>query len=908
MRTEHWLYTIPLRLRSLFRRSQTDQELADELRDHIEEKTEEYVTSGMAAQEARRTALLEMGGVEKCKEECRDTRRVTWLQDLAQDIRFGLRMLRKSPGFTAVAVLTLALGIGANTAIFSLINSLLLRALPVANPSNLVLFSDSPVGGSDSGDQTGRWIFFSNDDYNYFRQHDPSFAELCAFQTGWNNAKVRLEGVPRAEMAPGRLVSGNFFSSLGLPAAAGRLFVPSDDKPGASPAVVLSYRYWMREFQGKRSVIGETFQVNETDFAIIGVAPPKFDDIKYDEPDFWIPLVFQPEVMSTESYANDPKMYWLNMMGRLKPGVTLAQAQTVANAELKEILKTQARPESAKKIANSYIKMAPGAWGISYYRATYMKALQILAAIIGVVLLIACANIANLLLSRSAGREQEIAVRLAVGASRGRLVRQFLTETLLLAFLGGILGILVAKWGAELLASVVLNVSSANIPMNMRVPAFAVGITLLAGILFGLAPALRCSRADLATHIKGSAPKRMRFGFANGLVIFQVAASLVLLVGAGLFLRTLHKLAEQQLGFDEDHILSVRIDAEAAGYLPVDTPALYQSLIDRVEAIPGVVSATVDNAEPFSGSTWTSNFSIEGEPVGNWRALTVHKELVGPHYFETQGIPILLGRDIGPQDRMGTPLVTVINETMAREYFHGVNPIGRRFSLGSPFNAKEAMTIVGVAADARYYSLREPIPPMEFCAAFQVPEPNSHNAAYAQNLEVRARGNPEAIATEIRPALKQVSSTLPVASINVLAREVQRSIQQNRGYAELSSAFGMLALFLACIGVYGTMAYRVSRRTHEIGVRMALGAQRADVLRLITGECLMLVGIGVLVGVPLALASTRVIASQLFEVRPSDPLTFAAVTALLVLVALAACYIPARRAMRVDPMVALRYE
>ena len=831
------------------------------------------------------------------------------MNTLLQDIRYAFRILRKSPAFTAIAILTLAIGIGANTAIFSLIDSLLLRTLPVADPSNLVLFSDSPVGGTHSGDQTDRWIFFSNDDYNYFRLHDPSFTELCAFQTGWNNVRVRFESASSStEMAPSRLVSGNFFTFFGLRAAAGRLFVPSDDKPGASPAVVLSYRDWMRRFQGSRSIIGKTLTINDTDFAIVGVAPPKFEDVKYDRPDFWVPLVFQPQVMSEESYANDPQKYWLNMMGRLKPGVTLAHAQTMANAELKELLKTQVHPESPQMIVNSYIKMVPGAWGISYYRSTYMKALQILAAIIGIVLLIVCANIANLLLSRSAAREQEISIRLAVGASRSRLVQQLLTESMLLAFIGGSLGILVARWGAQILAVLMLAVNSANIPISARMLLFTAGVSVLAGILFGLIPALRSTHADLATRMKGSGPKRLHFGFANSLVIFQVAASLVLLVGAGLFLRTLHKLAEQQLGFDEDHILAVHTNPEAAGYLPVDTPALYQALIGRVEALPGVVSATVDYAEPFSGSSWTSNFSVEGEPVANPRDTIVHKELVGPHYFKTEGIPILLGRDIGSQDRAGTPLVTVINESMARKYFRGVNPVGRRFSLGSPFNAKEAMTIVGVAADARYYSLRDPVPPMEFCAAFQVPGVMTHNAGYAQDLEVRVRGNPEAIATEIRPALKQVSSTLPVKSINVLAKEVRDSIQQNRGYAELSSAFGLLVLFLACIGLYGTMAYRVSRRTHEIGVRMALGAQPGDVLRLVTRECLMLLGIGLVIGVALALASTKIIASQLFEVQPNDPLTFAAVVAVLVIVALAACYIPARRAMKVDPMVALRYE
>ncbi len=833
-----------------------------------------------------------------------------WVEHLAQDGRYGLRMLRKSPGFAAIAVVTLALGIGANTAIFSLINAVLLRTLPVARPHELVLFSDSPEGGANSGTQTGHWIRFSSENYAYFREHSDAFKELCAFQASLSDLKIRTVGMTeRPELAYGRMVSGNFFSFLGLQAAAGRLFLPSDDRAGATPSAVLNYTYWTRKFHNDFSAIGKVVGMNGTAFTIIGVAPRGFSGVKSDRPDLWIPLAFQPQILSTDSYADNPEMYWLGLLGRLKPGVTLGQAQTEVNAQLNQILATQAHRETPEQIANSYIELAPGAAGISYLRATYAEALQVLAAIVGIVLLIACANVANLLLSRSSAREKEIAIRLAIGASRGRLVRQLLTESMLLAALGGGLGILAARWGVELLAALVTG-SSAVVKgsMDARVLAFTAAVSLLAGILFGLVPALRSSRMDLAAQAKGSARGRMGFGFANGLVAFQIAACLVLLVGAGLFLRTLEKLGSQELGFDEDHILAARINPEAAGYEPAQTPALYQALIDRIEAIPEVVSATVDYSEPFSGSSWTSNFSIEGvldRPAGQ---MLVHKELVGPHYFETAGIPILLGRDIGPEDRPGTPLVTVINETMARNFFPGVNPIGRRFSLGSPFNEQEAMTIVGVAADARYYSLRDAVPAMEFCAAFQIPDEGSHNAAYARDVEVRVSGNPRALPSEIRAAVAEVSGNLSVSSVTVLKDEVSESLRLNRSAAELSSAFGGLALLLACIGVYGTMAYRVSRRTQEIGIRLALGAHRSDVLWLITKECLLLVGGGLVIGVPTALVSTSLIASQLFGVGASDPLTFGGVGMLLVLVALAACYVPARRAMRVEPVVALRYE
>lgn len=576
---------------------------------------------------------------------------------------------------------------------------------------------------------------------------------------------------------------------------------------------------------------------------------------------------------------------------------------------MKQVLLAQTHRETAEQIEKSYIELAPGAGGISYLRYTYAQALQILMAIVAIVLLIVCANVANLLLSRSAVREKEISIRLAIGAARGRLIRQLLTESMLLTIFGGALGILITRWGAQALVVLVTGSSSAvKASIDARVLIFTAGVSLLAGVLFGLVPALRASRVDLSTPIKGSSHAGLRFGLANGLVIFQIAASLVLLIGAGLFLRTLQKLAGQDPGFDEDHVVLARIDPQRAGYTQEQTPALYRALIERLEALPGVRSATVAYSGPLDDDTWSSNFSIEGMPEKTRLSPHVYKELVGPNYFETQGIPIISGRDIGPQDGPGTPLVTVINETMAKNFFANMDPIGRRFSLGAPFKPQEAMTIVGVAANARYYSLREAVPPMEFCAAMQVPDEASHSAAFARLIEVRTTGDPRALAPEIRGAVAQVAGNLPATRINTLRQQVQAELKQNLDAAKLSTAFAALALLLACIGLYGTMAYRVSRRTNEIGIRMTLGAQRANIFWLVTRECLMLVAIGLAIGVPIGLAATRIIASQLFGIRAIDPLTFAGVSILLILVALAACYIPARRAMHVDPMVALRYE
>jgi len=832
------------------------------------------------------------------------------LETLLQDTRFALRGLRQNPGFTAVAVLTLALGIGANSAIFSLLDAVLLQTLPVANPHELVLFSDNPGQGESSGSQTGRWRAFSSQDFAYFRDHNESFKEICAIQSRSNQLEIRLAGASGStDSVRGSLVSGNFFSFLELNPSAGRLFSLEDDRPQAPPVAVLNYAYWTREFHNDSSAIGQVIEINGTAYTIVGVVPREFSGVGYTTPDIWLPLAFQPQVMLTAPYSDDPQEYWLNIIARLKPGVRIGQAQAAVNIQLKQVLLAQTHRETAEQIEKSYIELAPGSGGVSYLRYTYAQALQILMVIVGIVLLIVCANVANLLLSRSAAREKEISIRLAIGAGRGRLIWQLLTESMLLTIFGGAAGILVARWGARALIALVTGSISAIKPsVNVRVLLFTAAVSLLAGILFGLVPALRASSMDLSTPIKGSAHAGLRFGLANWLVIFQIAASLVLLIGAGLFLRTLQKLAGQAPGFDEDHVVLARIDPQKAGYAPEQTPALYRALIERLEALPGVSSATVAYSGPLDDSTWSSNFSIEGMPEKTTLSPHVYKELVGPNYFGTLGIPIISGRDIGPQDGPGTPLVTVINEAMAAKFFANMDPIGRRFSLGSPFKGEESMTIVGVAANARYYSLREPVPAMEFCAAMQVPDQASSNAGYARLVEVRTTGDPAVLKTEIRGAIAQVAGNLHVTRINTARDQVREQMKLNLDAAKLSTAFATLALLLACIGLYGTMAYRVSRRTNELGIRLTLGAQRANIFWLVTRECLTLVAIGVAIGVPVALGAIRVIASQLFGIRAADPLTFGGVAILLLVVALAACYVPALRAMRVDPMVALRYE
>lgn len=903
-----------VRFANLFKRRLAEREFGAELDAHLALMQEEYERRGMSAQEAMREARMKLGGLEQARELHREASTLRWLETLWQDIRFAARILRRNPGFTTVAVLTLALGIGANTAIFSLVNAVLLNSLPVANPHELVLFSDFSAGGSRSGRQTGVWTQFSSDDYAYFTANNRAFKELTAYQTDRISLNIRIAGAEREESAhnAAMMVAGNFFSVMGLKPAAGRLLMPEDDQPSAPPVAVLDYGYWTNRFHKDPAAIGQTIEFNGVPFMIVGVAPSGFGGVNiHMTPNFWVPLARQPDVIPGQNYAQEPNEYWLNIVGRIKPGVNARQAEAIVNAQLKHVLyaRTERDGQTVQQIEDSHIQLHSGAYGISFLRDQYGEPLKILSVIVGIVLLMACANVANLLLSRSAAREREISVRLAVGASRNRLVRQLLTESIILALIGGLSGMLAAKWASQMLSVLVTgNTVIARGALDATVVSCSIGVTVLAGIVFGLVPALSAGHTDLATSMKGSLSSRLRLGFPNAIVLFQVAGSVVLMIGAGLFVRTFEKLAGQDLGFDQDHVLLVNIDPQKAGYQPEQTPALYQSLLDRFEAIPGIRSATLDTDNPLGGNSWGSNFSIEEKPKRSDPDTILRKELVGPRYFETEGIPILLGRDISREDRMGMPMVTVINETMARRYFAGESPIGKRFSLGAPFNPEESFTIVGVAADARYYSLRDSLPPMEFAAALQIPDAQSHNASYVRDVAMRTYTDPRAIMAAVRPAVKDVASDLPVTGVTRAKDIVDSTLRQNRTLAELSSGFAILTLLLACIGLYGTLAYRVSRRTQEIGVRIALGAQRSSVMWLVTREGLYLILPGVVLGVLAALGSTKIIASQLFGVSANDWLTFTAMAMLLLLVALIACWIPARRAMRVDPMVALRHE
>ena len=836
------------------------------------------------------------------------------MESLFKDIRYGLRGLLKRPAFTIVALVILALGIGANTAIFTLINAVILKPLPVSKPEELVLFDDSPSEGSFTGDPwPGRWRLFSYSAYRYFREHDRSFQELSAFRSGESRMSVRRTDAPPGEPAQrawGHLVSGNYFAVMGVNAMQGRVLTNEDDSPAAHPAAVISNGYWKQQLNGDTKVVGKDVLLNGTSFTVVGIMPPQFFGERVRRsPDFWLPLSFQPQIDLRKSYLDDQNAYWLNLLGRLKPATTIEQAQASINVGLRQFLTDQAGSQLTdsrrRGIQNTSVQLVPGGRGLSGLRFFYSQALRMLMVIVGLVLLIACANVGNLLLSRAATRQAEISLRQALGASRGRLVRQLLTESLLLAVIGGVAGVLLAQWGVSLLVARLAATSPLDVKPDLSVLLFTVGISLVSGVLFGIAPAIRATRTDLTSALKEKSTqgRRGRFNLGSVLVVSQVAVSLILLVGAGLFARSLIKLQQEDLGFNRDNVLLVSIDPRLAGYKPAELGSVYRQLYDRLSALPNVRSATLASYSPMSGRSSTSSLNLQGYTPRQGEDMVVSDILIGPDYGETLGLPLLLGRKIGLQDTGASAKVAVINQALAQSFFPNQNPLGRRISFEkSPEKAE--LEIVGVIGDAKYGSAKEKADRTVYRPILQIQD----QSAYSSVLELRTAGDPLSVTSEVRAAIAQVDDKLPVVNVTSLRNQTDEALRQERLIAQLVSFFGLLALALACVGLYGIMAHAVVRRTNEIGIRMALGAERRDIIWMVLSESLLLVGVGLAIGVPAAWGAAHLISSQLFGLNPSDPVTLLTAAVLLTLVGALAGYLPARKAARVDPLVALRYE
>jgi predicted permease len=964
MRPEHWLYTIPLRLRSLFRRRRADADLDAELRDHLEQKTAHYISTGLTPSDARRQALLDLGGAEQAKEKCRDTRRVSWLHGLFQDTRYGLRMLAKSPGFTAIAILTLALGIGANTAIFSFIDAVLFRSIPVKDPQHLVVFNWSARANpklqghssyGDCADQTGIGdCSFSIPFFKTVRAQSSPFSGMAAFAGPMD---VDLSGNGAASIVRGLYVSGDFFSTLGVNTVLGRPLALSDDSPSAPPVIVLNYSYWVRAFSAAPSAIGRTVRLDSTTATIVGVAEPRFTNLTPGKPlDFFMPFSAADSVRGewwgNADRVSDPTQWWIVILGRLKPGVSIGQAQAAATTIFRNEMLHGAAPFSKPEDAPA-ITLRPIRSGLDGETSQIAPALVVTMVIVAFILLIACANVAGLTLARSTSRQKEIAVRLALGAGRSRIVRQLLTESVLLALAGGALGVLVAVWGVDAIATLLSNGSGQPFPFavapDWRVLAFTIAVTFLTGIIFGLAPALRGSRVDLTPSLKESASSipgaashtGRRFRLGDALVVAQVALSMVVLVGAGLLVRTLRNLRGINPGFDAQNILLFDIDPNLAGYTDAQTQQLYSNLQQRFAALPGVISASYSEDALLDGGWSAGDVHIDGAPPK--QNANTGELPVGLNFFSTMHIPILAGRSFTSADfaaaaatnaankaraaaapktnpasspssasapptaldeaySHSAPVPVLVNQSFARKFLANKNPVG--LHMGDPeYDDASAprgpgYTIIGVVGDTKYAQLRRKTAPIMF-------SPLVTNSAY---FELRAAANPTALVKNVRQIVSQAGDNLPLTEVRTQTEQIDQILFQERLMSRLSSFFAALALVLACIGLYGLLSYEVARRTRELGIRMALGAQHRHLLRLVVGQGILLALIGAAIGIAAAFGVTRFMAAMLYDVRANDPLTILAVAALLLLVAFAACYIPARRAMRVDPMVALRYE
>jgi predicted permease len=843
---------------------------------------------------------------------------------MVKDLRHAVRMLLGAKGWTAVVLLSLALGIGANTAIFSGINGLLLKEIPVRDPHTLVRLrnagrNDMVTSSSDYGftkrgpDGQNVRTTFSYSMYRQFVADNRTMSDLLACAP-YGRVNVVVDG--QAEIATAFISTGNYYQMLGVRARAGRTITPEDDTPSAPPAAVISSRYWHTRFVTDPGVVGRTIRVNDVVVTVVGVIAPEFTGIQApvgELPDIGLPLALEPQLNTFgAARLGQPTYWWLQVMGRLKPGATAAQVQgnlegmfqSTARAGLDSYMKALPETERGTAVNRTRtevprLRVDSGRRGVYDVATNELRAATLLSVVVGLVLLIVCANVANLLLSRAATRQKELSVRLSLGATRARVIRQLLTESLLLASLGGALGILVGYWGKGLLPA---PINQAPL-LDWRVLAFVLAVTGLTGIVFGIAPAFRATGGDVNAALKqnsrGATGSRSLLG--KSLLVIQVAISLVLLVGAGLFLRTLHNLRHVDVGFNPQNLLLFRVQPQLNRYDEKRTAALYGQLLERIAAVPGVRASALTNPALLTGSVNSTSIYVRGRVYANPRdsGSSINRLVVSPNFFDVMEIPIAMGRGFTPRDNEAGPKVVVINDAAAKKYFPNENAIGQRF--GSSVENSSQLEIVGVVRDAKYDSVRDAAPPTMYVPYLQA-------RAVSAVIAVRTAGDPGGATASVREAVRQVDPNLPMVDVSTQLEQVERRFQQEKLFAQAYALFGALALLLAAIGLFGLMSYSVSRRTNEIGIRMALGAQRGQVLRVVMVESMILVAVGVLVGAAATIAASRFVATLLFGLAATDARTLATAIGVMVLVSALAGFLPARRASRVDPMVALRYD
>ncbi|MDX2152590.1 MAG: ABC transporter permease [Bryobacteraceae bacterium] len=851
------------------------------------------------------------------------------MTNLGQDVRYAFRTLRQSKMFTAVAVLSLALGIGANTAIFTLVDSILLRWLPVSNPQELAILGLNPANPRHS---------FNYPDYRFVRDHATSYTGLIAFSGGGRPVSLRLAAPDASsQLVSLSLVSGNYFEVLGVRPALGRLFNAADnEKEGAHPYAVLSHGFWQRAFGGDTAIVGRDVLLNGARFQVIGVSGDGFTGTNVGtSPDVFAPIVMLKSFSPTSNFWNTRRMWWLTMIGRLKPGVARETAQAEFQALWQRVLDDDPdkRPPQAwdreYKLNNTAV-VVEGSRGYSGLRRDAGKPLTILMITTGLVLLIACANIANLLLARGVGRSKELAVRLAIGAGRGRLIVQMLTEAVVISVLGGLAGLLIAWFGVQVLVDFMPRQAfpvELNLRPDARVLGFAFGLSLLTGLLFGLAPALRASRPDIVSALKASsggnsAGRGARWDLRRSLVSFQVALSLLLLAGAGLFVRTLANLKGLEPGMARENVMFVSTTVNSLGLEPQAEREFNDRLRDEIQKLPGVRAASFASIVPLGGSRWNGDVQIEGYTWRPDERPYLDMNAVGPRYFESTGIPVLLGREfresdsvpvlpprrteilprgVEPPDIPGPPRVVIVNKAFADRFFKGQSALGKRLVLGDKWKPEKAAEIVGVVANARYFDLRKPVEAMIYQPAYR----DGGNWA---NHTVRTTGDPQLLTSAIRQKVREINPAVALTEARTIEEHVNRAVVGERVVATLGTFFGVLALLLAAIGLYGVMTQTVNRRSREIGIRMALGAQAGRVLRMVLRDACLMVAVGGVIGIPAFLATTRFAESLLFGVTPQDPVTLVLAVVALLGVTLLAGFLPARRATKVDPLTALREE
>jgi predicted permease len=907
--------------RNLLHKRSVEAGLSAEVRGYVEMLTDEKVAAGVPLAQARREALMEMGGEVQVRQAVRDGRAGSGLETLWQDVRYGWRMLRRSPGFTVVAVISLGLGIGANTAIFTVAKKVLFDMLPVKDPNALRMLTwvsgheqvVPPVWGDVSSTENGG---LSSNAFSYpvleaLRKQSDAFEELIAFKDVSMTATV--DGVP--ELKAAELVSGNAFSALGVEPMLGRVFQAADDAgPGAGPVAVISEGYWTERFGRSAAALGKVISLNGVPVTIVGVSGRvggrAFSGLQMgNATQIFAPITMQPLLMpraqnSTSSLLNNPQSWWVQILARMRPDVPEARAQ----AELDVVLLQAAiaTTSTTKNMSSFHLKLEPGGRGLDYLHNAFVKPSYVLMALAGLVLVLACVNLANLLLARAAARQREMSTRLALGAGRARILRQMLTESLLLSGLGGALGLAIGFLARNVIPHMLAGRGDqAGIPVEFdwRVLAFTVGVALATGMLFGVAPAWQAMRADVSTAMKdaGSVTAgRQGVWLGKGLVVVQIALSAILLIGAGLFVRTLVNLGNTPLGFRADHVLLFRLNPPRARYSHTQMVRLYQRLEEKLAAIPGVRSVGMSNIALVGDGNSGATFHVSGRPAEKELA-RVQTNGVGRDFFETMGISIVRGRSFGQQDTQTSPRVAVVNRTLARQFFPNEDPIGKSFDTDEEDMAGPVQ-IVGVAADTRHADLRTDTPPTFYVLYEQKLE------ASRMVVEIRTAAEPGSVMGAARAAVGELDRDLPLIDVRTMQEQVKTTMANERVFAELTSGFGMLALVLASIGIYGIMAYTVARRTSEIGIRMALGAGSARVLGMVLREVSWMAGMGILLGVGMALWLGRLVSSMLYGLRASDPLTLAGIAGLLMLIALLAGFGPARRAARIDPTRALRHE